>query len=91
MMKKLKYRLVYSPRPIERNSTSNVDAELKRRRNASAEESSSNKESLEGWSVRRRKMKQMMLRGDNVVSIYKADDAGKPTTTGMDSTTIVEK
>ena len=71
MMKKLKYRLVYSPRQIERNSISNVDAELKRRRNASVEESSSNKESLEGWSVRRRKMKQMMLRGDNVVSIYK--------------------
>jgi small nuclear ribonucleoprotein (snRNP)-like protein len=62
---------VYSPRPLERHVMTNVELELERRRKILED---SNEESSEGWSVKRRNMKQIMLRGDNVVSVYRAED-----------------
>ena len=73
---KTKPCLVYSLRPTERNSSSNVEIELERRRNAADERRKG--------SSRRRRMKQIMLRGDNVVSVYRAVEDGKFTTTSVD-------
>jgi small nuclear ribonucleoprotein (snRNP)-like protein len=61
---------VYSPRPCDRNCRSNVETELDRRRKLSGE--SEPETNTGGWSVRQRKMKQTMIRGDIVVAVYKA-------------------
>ena len=51
---------VYSP-CVSSSNLSNVERELRRRQTAVE------------WSVRERHMKQMMVRGDNVVLVYKAE------------------
>jgi len=80
---------VYSPRLVDQeNLKSNLDLELERRRRIRAStEAKSGDESLFDnsgqqhqlaqqpgtWNVRTRQMKQLMVRGDMVVSIYEAD------------------
>lgn len=63
----------YSPRPKETHMISNVELELERRRKI---QEHSKGESSDGWSLKRRRMKQLMLRGDNVVSVYRASEKG---------------
>lgn len=61
---------VYSPRNVSTApSLSNVERELQRRQSATTVSNLGNGE----WSVRQRHMKQMMVRGDNVVIVYKAE------------------
>jgi len=60
---------VYSPRYVSSEPLSNVERELKRRQIAVNVDSQQPGE----WSVRQRHMKQMMVRGDNVVLVYKAE------------------
>ena len=79
---------VYSPRLVdEENNKSNLELELERRRRLSSletegkpQEASSSIFANSGgeyqpgtWNVRRRQMKQLLVRGDMVVSIYEAD------------------
>lgn len=70
---------VYSPRPLDSASKSNLDTEIERRQKLLEE---SKTERPEAWSVRRREMKQIMVRGDNVVSVYRASEE-KHTTTSI--------
>ena len=71
---------IYSPRPSGGNRNdqieSNIDNELNRRRNALQEcigdHSNVSGTSKTDWSIRQRTMKQIMIRGDNVVLVYKA-------------------
>ena len=60
---------VYSPRFVS-SELSNVERELKRRQTALTGKFS---QCHGEWSVRQRHMKQMLLRGDNVVMVYKAE------------------
>ena len=62
---------VYSPRPLHRELLSNVEMELARRQNALKE---CRGEGTEGWAIRQRSMKQILIRGDNVVLVYKAEE-----------------
>lgn len=67
---------IYSPRPLDSQSKSNVETELERRQKLiSGEESTLSSDGK--WSVRQREMKQILLRGDNVVMVYKADQERK--------------
>jgi small nuclear ribonucleoprotein (snRNP)-like protein len=59
---------VYSP-CFSSSNLSNVERELRRRQTAVMY----NDQQYE-WSVRERHMKQMMVRGDNVVMVYKAEE-----------------
>eukprot|EP00980_Cylindrotheca_fusiformis_P010104 scaffold2243_cov122-Cylindrotheca_fusiformis.AAC.20 len=61
----------YSPRPIERHTQTNIEHEIDRRRRIGNLFAGGNG-SKEYFSVNRRRMKQIMLRGDNVVSVYMA-------------------
>lgn len=62
---------VYTPRHTdESSSTSNVERELKRRQRAIADSSG---RSSEEWSMRQRHMRQILVRGDNVVIVYMAE------------------
>lgn len=75
---------VYSPRLAnEENKKSNLDLELERQRRIRASKEAGGKQSslsenrgeqhLPGtWNVRRRQMKQLMVRGDMIVSVYEA-------------------
>jgi small nuclear ribonucleoprotein (snRNP)-like protein len=65
---------VYSPRPLDSESKSNVETEIDRRRKVAGE---CKPETSKGWSVRQREMKQIMVRGDNVVAVYKAEEERK--------------
>jgi small nuclear ribonucleoprotein (snRNP)-like protein len=69
---------VYSPRPLEsQNRLSNIEVELERRRKLKEDANKqSDNESPGAWIVKRRRMKQVMLRGDNVVSVYGIDVNG---------------
>ncbi len=59
---------VYSPRNASSENMSNVERELLRRQAAINGNHQRNE-----WSIRQRHMKQMMVRGDNVVAVYKAE------------------
>jgi small nuclear ribonucleoprotein (snRNP)-like protein len=59
---------VYSPRNVSLEALSNVERELKRRQSAGKSDQCHGE-----WHVRKRHMKQMMVRGDNVVLVYKAE------------------
>lgn len=62
---------VYSPRNVSSESTlSNVDREVHRRQDGGSGKSSGH---AGEWSARRRRMKQIMVRGDNVVTVYKEE------------------
>lgn len=61
---------VYSPRPLDSYLKSNIETEKDRRRKISGTHEAEPK----GWSVRQRRMTQMMVRGDNVVGVCKASD-----------------
>ena len=69
---------VYSPRPTGddyEQKESNLDTELTRRRNALQEclaDSNVQIGPRNAWSIRQRAMKQILVRGDNVVLVYKA-------------------
>ena len=70
---------VYSPRPVNfgdnRHDESNVEAELGRRRRALREcNTGICKGANDRWCIRKRTMKQILVRGDNVVLVYKADN-----------------
>jgi small nuclear ribonucleoprotein (snRNP)-like protein len=58
---------VYSP-CISSSNLSNIERELRRRQSAVM-----NNDEKHEWNVRERHMKQMMVRGDNVVLVYKAE------------------
>jgi small nuclear ribonucleoprotein (snRNP)-like protein len=58
---------VYSP-CVSSSNLSNVERELRRRQTAVMHNDQQHE-----WSVRERHMKQMMVRGDNVVMVYKAE------------------
>ena len=61
---------IYSMRPIDHRELSNVDLEIERRRNLA----DGNLLSAEGaWYGKKRRMKHLMVRGDNVVSISLSD------------------
>jgi small nuclear ribonucleoprotein (snRNP)-like protein len=62
---------VYTPRPVDEEPKSNVENELDRRRRALQE---CNGKSMSSWCVRRRNMKQLLVRGDSVVLVYKAEN-----------------
>ena len=69
---------VYSPRPLSSSSASssspechqpsNVEVEIARRTGSSVENNSP-----QSWWVRQRYMKQLLVRGDNVVLVYRAE------------------
>jgi small nuclear ribonucleoprotein (snRNP)-like protein len=68
----------YTPRQTD-ESLSNLEAELRRRRqaiktktNTNADRSTSELQQPSAWTIRQRHMRQIMVRGDNVVAIYKA-------------------
>ena len=58
---------VYSP-CVSSSNLSNIERELRRRQSAVM-----NNDEKHEWNVRERHMKQMMVRGDNVVLVYKAE------------------
>ena len=64
----------YSPRPVDDDSKTNAERERDRRRMVSSQAESKDSSS---WSVRQREMKQILVRGDIVVSVYLADAARK--------------
>jgi small nuclear ribonucleoprotein (snRNP)-like protein len=81
---------VYSPRPVdEHNDRSNLDLELDRRRAMEMEilkdsggcldHHDKNVDSIPapGWAVRKRSMRQILVRGDMVVSVYGASKERK--------------
>lgn len=56
----------------EKEEPSNLEAEMNRRRSA-MEQTRSRKPAGTEWQLRQRHMKQILVRGDNVVMIYKAE------------------
>ena len=64
---------VYSPRPLSSASTSldyrpsNAEVEIARRTGSTVENNQ------QSWWVRQRYIKQMLVRGDNVVLVYRAE------------------
>jgi small nuclear ribonucleoprotein (snRNP)-like protein len=79
---------VYSPRLVdEEHSLSNLDLELERRRRVEAAAQApaespfapqpSSQPEPGTWNVRRRQMKQLMVRGDMVVSVYEANEENR--------------
>lgn len=75
---------VYCPRAAidgdkERNepsneSFSNLETEIRRRITAVRETKDQPDSPQRKWSIRQRHMKQILVRGDNIVMVYKADD-----------------